>query len=51
MDSVPLVTALGEDGILTALVPEGLCERPGRYAIHLQRRQQRSNALEFVVEP
>jgi glycosyltransferase involved in cell wall biosynthesis len=51
MDSVPLVTALGEDGILTALVPEGLCERPGRYVIHLQRRQQRSNALEFVVEP
>jgi hypothetical protein len=51
MNSVPLVTALGENGIMTALVPEESCERPGRYEIYLQRRQRRSNALEFVVEP
>ncbi|HVT45804.1 MAG TPA: glycosyltransferase family 2 protein [Thermoanaerobaculia bacterium] len=49
MDSVPLVTAVGEEGVVTAVVPEALYQRPGSREVHLRHRERRSNALEFVV--
>ncbi|HEX7705166.1 MAG TPA: glycosyltransferase family 2 protein [Thermoanaerobaculia bacterium] len=51
MDSVPLVSAVGEEGVVTALVPEYFYSRPGTRDVRLRRGEQRSDAIAFIVEP
>jgi len=49
MDAVPLVTAVGDEGIMTALVPDVFYRAPGAREIRLQNRHGRSEPVVFQV--
>ena len=50
-DGTPLSTTYGGQGWLSALLPDNLYSRPGRYAVYLRTGPFESNRLEFVAQP